>query len=474
MGVNNRARRAAKKRRRQERGTADGAGRRDGFGRDGFGRDGFGRDGFGREGGSGSHGAGHGGYGRQRTAPGGPSPGGPSPGGPPPGDGDAAATMVWTALRETGDDAKAATGWARVLTAPQGPVRPDQAVAALQHVLTTLLGAVVRGGWSPADLGEITTRRLGAGHLPLVASLLEHETARHPRDRVAAGWRAQLAALDSTSAPPLRTIAGFGQGLTLAALFLTLPVIPTLVPRPGASPEGNVAGNPSDARLLARVRALLAKAESTQYQEEAEALSAKAQELISRHSLDRLVVESAAEGSGEAVVARRVWIDRPYVMAKAMLVDAVARANRCRSVVSEALGFTTLVGVTRDLDAVELLATSLLVQADVAMLRHGRQMDRSGMSRTASFRRSFLLSYATRIGERLYAATSEVTQAGAGELVPLVRHHEERVEAATEELFPDVVSRAATISNRQGWAAGRAAADIARLDANPSLTEAAG
>jgi hypothetical protein len=47
---------------------------------------------------------------------------------------------------------------------------------------------------------------------------------------------------------------------------------------------------------------------------------------------------------------------------------------------------------------------SLLVQAHAAMRRFGRQTDRRRTSRTRSFRQSFLLSYANRIGERLQAA----------------------------------------------------------------------
>ena len=50
-----------------------------------------------------------------------------------------------------------------------------------------------------------------------------------------------------------------------------------------------------------------------------------------------------------------------------------------------------------------------------------------------------------------------------GELVPVLTRHRERVEAACEALFPEVVPRAGTVNNAQGWSAGRAAADQARL-----------
>ena len=136
-----------------------------------------------------------------------------------------------------------------------------------------------------------------------------------------------------------------------------------------------------------------------------------------------------------------------------LLVHVVADANRCRSVFTEALGCCTLVGAAGDLDAVEVLVPSLLLQAHIAMARCGRRTDRSGTSRTRSFRQSFLLAYAQRIGERLRSADERVavSSSGSGELVPVLAHHRERVDAACAALFPEVVPRAGTVNNSQGW-----------------------
>jgi len=80
-------------------------------------------------------------------------------------------------------------------------------------------------------------------------------------------------------------------------------------------------------------------------------------------------------------------MDAPYTTAKAHLVQVVATANRCRAVWSEKLGFITVVGAETDLDLVELLSTSLLVQANRAMLGAGRHITapaRRGPARFAS------------------------------------------------------------------------------------------
>ncbi len=126
-------------------------------------------------------------------------------------------------------------------------------------------------------------------------------------------------------------------------------------------------GGEVDEKKLARVRALLAKAEATEFPDEAETLSAKAQALMVRHSL-REAIADHARGRASAAEARRIWIDNPYVAAKVALVQAVAQANRCRTVWIKDLGCVVTVGAESDLDLVDLLATSLLVQASRAML----------------------------------------------------------------------------------------------------------
>ena len=131
---------------------------------------------------------------------------------------------------------------------------------------------------------------------------------------------------------------------------------------------------PADERMLGRIRALLAKAESTEFAEEAEALSARAQELMAKYSIDHALL-AAETGREETPGGRRIAVDNPYEAPKATLLQTVAEANRCRVVWSKELGLVTVIGFPADLDAVELLFTSLLVQANTAMLRAGGKQD---------------------------------------------------------------------------------------------------
>ncbi len=257
--------------------------------------------------------------------------------------------------------------------------------------------------------------------------------------------------------------------LPVLAVLRRLPSLLTTLPPPGRAsrreppPTTVEAADANTARQLARVRALLAKAESTTYEAEADALTAKAQELITRHALERLLARADAGETTSSVATRRMWIDAPYVMPKAMLVNAVAGANRSKVVISEELGFVTLLGDPRDLTDVELLSTSLLVQADTAMLRQGRQQRGGGTSR--SFRQSFLISYANRIGERLRAsAETALAETDRERLLPVLRAATQEVDREFQRLFPATRQKAAKAYDVAGWNAGRVAADLAQLD----------
>ncbi|SDT70314.1 DUF2786 domain-containing protein [Jiangella sp. DSM 45060] len=222
---------------------------------------------------------------------------------------------------------------------------------------------------------------------------------------------------------------------------------------------------PSPEKVLGRVRALLAKAESTPYPEEAEALSAKAQELMSRYAIEEALADAVTPERRTAVAsARRIWLDAPYLGPKTLLVAEVGSANHCRTVSSEKLGFVTVLGTGLDLDVVEVLSTSLLVQAARAMLATGSQYTHLGTSRTRSFRHSFLLSYATRIGERLRDTAAQTAAAASTDLVPVFADRTRAVDTLFESLFSTAtVRRSFSAGNAAGWGAGRSAADRAVL-----------
>jgi len=334
----------------------------------------------------------------------------------------------------------------------------EQAVADL---LARVFTPALRGGWGPAGLAEVVDRIIGESHRAVVAGLVL--ATRHVGKRSTPAWEAEISALGQPRQLAFGDVGDLALALRLAALFAALPTAEVPVQQRVSAPAPN--GSRASAKL-AQVRALLAKAEATTFPEEAEALSAKAQELISRYSLEQLLhLADERRDDRSTTTYRRVWLDAPYVDAKAALVDEVAGANRCRSVHHTALGVCTVVGSAFDLDAVELMVTSLLAQAQRAMLAYGSRADQAGRSRTRSFRQSFLLSFAVHIGQRLRGVTEEsVTAAAAPALLPAIRDHEAEVDELTTTMFPHLVEKSTAITNHEGWAGGRAAAELAQLN----------
>lgn len=387
----------------------------------------------------------------------------------------------------------------------------DSAVA---QALDTMLTDGWQRGWQPADVNELARRRIDPPARSLLRDAIAATHRQYSSATIDPRWQAQLDQLDlevwwDPAEPHLSQWArrtgmdrrsALQAMVELAALLLCLPRLPPLIPIPGtaASPRsdpprsdpprfgpprpatpgaaGSDAGAGADRRVLHRVRALLAKAESTDFPEEAETLSAKAQELMAKHALDHAMVEAAGSATSgtDHPTGIRIWLDAPYVSAKSQLVHAVAQANRCRAVFISSVGFCTVLGHLADLELVEVLVTSLLLQANRAMLAQGRPAS-SGPSRTRSFRQAFLLSYAVRIGERLQAATeaseAAVSEADPQRLLPVLAAREERVEAFVNELFPRLVGKTITVSNDAGWTAGRRAADLAVLRSRTAVED---
>ncbi len=256
-----------------------------------------------------------------------------------------------------------------------------------------------------------------------------------------------------------------------------IPVLEQLIPPPGGStrrtahrtaPRPPRSETSAERAMLGKIRALLAKAESTTFEAEAEALTAKAQELMTREAIDAAMLVDEAHGAGEVPVAIRIAIDDPYVDAKSLLLHVVAKAGRCRAVFFAEIAATTVIGFATDVAGVELLYTSLLVQAQTSLNNASRAMPAGSRQRSRSFRSSFLLAYGHRIGERLEAIGAQViadAEASMGRSVlPALLSREVAVDEAVEQRYGALVSRRVRGGHdAAGWASGSQAADQAEL-----------
>jgi hypothetical protein len=359
----------------------------------------------------------------------------------------------------------------------------DPAVLVVDMVLAAIASAWERG-WQPGDLVHATRRRATkpAARWVSLAVMVEAERSR-AWDRAPEGWLEQLVTLRvarGTPADSLLPTAGRATAeqwlpvLAAFALLRRLPGSPRLVPPPSQwdrtprAAHRSSSSRPSEqaARLLPRIRALLAKAESTDHPAEAEAFTAKAQELMTRHAIDEALLVADAHGAVD-VHAVRVLVHDPYAVQKVGLLDTIARANRSRVVWSSFSSCATLIGVPTDVQLVEMLFTSTLVQATRAMTQAGQGPGHRGPERTSSFRKAFLTAYAIGIGHRLTATAEEATASYGTDLVPVLAHQEAAVGEEMDRLFPDLgtSSSRSTSFDLRGWDAGTRAADAAVLPA---------
>jgi hypothetical protein len=226
------------------------------------------------------------------------------------------------------------------------------------------------------------------------------------------------------------------------------------------------------------VRKLLAKAERAATPEEAASYTDKALRLSARHGIDAAIVDAerlAADDPGaDQPAAQRIAVHDPYSAGKARLLAWTAAALRCRVVLHQArrgrVGAVTVVGFAADRARVELLYTSLLLQACVQLA----ELRPAGPGESvAAYRRSWLHGFGVQVHRRLLEAERAATQrptraaggrgAGAPSVAMVLADRTDRVAKAFAVAFPSLDrARARTLSG-SGFAAGATAGERADL-----------
>lgn len=370
---------------------------------------------------------------------------------------------------------------------------PRQCVASVaEDFMARVSSHLLKNGWGPGDLVKVVRRKGTAPGAAVLAGVLRDSAAPAARATSHSPWQEDEAELAASSGRHLDPGAPdwaseVRTALTTIGVLFRLPRLAELRLARGSGGRGH--GGGIDERLLTRVRALLAKAESTSFEEEAVILMTKAQELMTRHRIDRAMVEAdrGKAAFSPLIDARRCWLDDPYLPLKSYLLSVVARANKVAAVSADDLGFVTLVGHPQDLDATEILFTSLLVQASRRMAEitaaeepFGARMFLAVRKESAkpSYRRSFFVGFANRIGERLEAAAAGALHAAEGAIgdafLPVLARQADAVDDAVRKLFGELVVEHVSVTDHRGWAAGAAAADLADLSVDPVLATAGG
>lgn len=167
-----------------------------------------------------------------------------------------------------------------------------------------------------------------------------------------------------------------------------------------------------------RIRALLAKAESTEFQAEADAFLAKAFELMAREGLTEADIKDTEIFKVES---RRINLKSTTWREDQMLGGVVAKSigcvSRVRSYGASAPAQIVFYGTRAQIDAAELMFTSLLLQRARASRRRPRR----------ETQREFASGFAMGVYKALERATKDVEQEAPGTGLAL-RSMEQRIE----------------------------------------------
>jgi hypothetical protein len=218
--------------------------------------------------------------------------------------------------------------------------------------------------------------------------------------------------------------------------------------------------------LLDRVRKLLAKAEAEGVTPpEAEALTAKAAELMARYGIDRARL-AAAKPETDRPGSRVIDIDNPWAQVRAHLLAGIAGAMRCQCVLLHTRGPGARIhvfGYASDLERADILYTSLLLQmASGLTAAVVPDMVRS----VRAWRRSWLLGFVTaviarvRSAEERAAASSEAEVQSGPSTALVLADRSVVIRRQLEEAYPVTRKTRITYSGRgysDGYATGQRA-----------------
>src|SRR5215467_14595216 len=214
--------------------------------------------------------------------------------------------------------------------------------------------------------------------------------------------------------------------------------------------------------LLGRVRKLLVKAEADGVtQAEAQALTAKAAELMAKYGIDRALL-AARRPETDHPADRVIDIGNPWARVQAHLLCGLAATLRCQCVILPRSGPGSRIhvfGFASDIERTDVLYTSVLIQMWQGLA--ATQPPVWAQSPRA-WRRSWLLGFATAVVARVRAAeegaAKRATDAASGDgrsAALVLADRTEVIDAALRAAYP-VIRRSRVTYSGSGYGSGYA------------------
>lgn len=226
-------------------------------------------------------------------------------------------------------------------------------------------------------------------------------------------------------------------------------------------------------KMIDKIQKLLAKAERTNSEPEAEAFYSKAQELMTKWAVDDAMLASHAGSNVQDELGEdSIKVAGTYFQSDVRLAGVIARANNCRILQAKWSHTIHFIGFQSDRERCKLLFASLQIQCARFAKRecpstndYGEKLD--GWNKYV-WKRSFRFGFADTVGRRLREAMErtvkqEDRKSGGNSLLPVLADRKGQVERFFEQT-PHGKGRASNLqANWSGGAAGRRAGDRADL-----------
>lgn len=158
-----------------------------------------------------------------------------------------------------------------------------------------------------------------------------------------------------------------------------------------------------DGKIVEKIRKILAKAEGTTNEAEAETFYAAATDLMQKYAVDLALVTAAGKNAEDTIDHVSISFGSTYWMAWRLVA----------SIVGDAFGFKTLlidngknghlewIGWRSELQLAEVIWTSILIQAERAANQHMRDYPISDREDRFREKRSFIQGFGSRVGQRI-------------------------------------------------------------------------
>lgn len=219
--------------------------------------------------------------------------------------------------------------------------------------------------------------------------------------------------------------------------------------------------------ILRKVRALLAKADGAATEHEGWSYTAKATELMARHSIDQAMIGDQQEDA-EGPEVKTFRVEGPWALVKTQLLGYIAQSLGCKALRAPKSSKTVPVavyGYPADIHRTEVLYASLLLQ-----MINGAENARPPQGvQTRKFRQGWMLGFTQRVSERLTEiekATAQNATPTRGRGVELVlQDRAQVVERFMRQQITGSIRRGDLAQgDRQGRRSGALAADRADLN----------